>query len=122
MKLYKSFYFNYLILFGCFEATVCHPFEYRIRKVIAHPTEHSKIISATAGNNEVSIWDIETSHRQGALWASSSPPLTNQGSVRQPSYGIIDTGSFTVLLFPYRTQTRQYVVWLPARSIGRPLF
>lgn len=59
-------------------AEIKHPFDYRIRKIVAHPTEHSKLISATAGNNEMSIWDIETQHRQGVLWASGVPPLSNQ--------------------------------------------
>lgn len=43
--------------------------------MVAHPTEPSWLISASHGNNEVSIWNIETGHRQGALWASSAPPL-----------------------------------------------
>lgn len=68
-------------------AEIRHPFDYRIRKIVAHPTEHSKLISTTAGNNEVSIWDIETQHRQGALWASNAPPLTNQGNVSVQSLG-----------------------------------
>lgn len=49
----------------------------RVRKVISHPTEQSWIISAVQGNNEISMWDLETDQRQMVLWASSAPPLSH---------------------------------------------
>ncbi|CAH0555278.1 unnamed protein product [Brassicogethes aeneus] len=54
----------------------------RIRKVICHPTEKSWIISSVQGNNEVSMWNLETSFRQRVLWGSTTPPLSKstQGS------------------------------------------
>lgn len=41
-----------------------------------HPQEQSWLISATQGNNEVSIWDVETGARQKVLWASPTPTLS----------------------------------------------
>jgi phosphoinositide-3-kinase regulatory subunit 4 len=58
-------------------AEIKHPHESRIRRIIYHPTEPSCLISASQGNNEVFSWNIETSSRQTALWASSAPPLSN---------------------------------------------
>ncbi|XP_023244916.1 phosphoinositide 3-kinase regulatory subunit 4 isoform X2 [Copidosoma floridanum] len=53
-----------------------HPSNARVRKVITHPTEHSWVISAVQGNNEISMWDLETKSRRQVLWASSAPPLS----------------------------------------------
>jgi hypothetical protein len=50
----------------------------RVRKLIVHPKEQSWIISATQGNNEVSMWDVETGARRKALWASPAPPLSQK--------------------------------------------
>jgi len=36
----------------------------------------SGVISSVQGNNEVSLWDMETLARQKTLWASSAPPLS----------------------------------------------
>lgn len=58
-------------------AEIKHPHESRIRRVACHPTEPSCLISASQGNNEVFSWNIETSSRQTALWASTAPPLSN---------------------------------------------
>lgn len=49
----------------------------RIRKVISHPTEHSWVMSAVQGNNEISMWNLETGFRQCVLWASPKPALSN---------------------------------------------
>jgi phosphoinositide-3-kinase regulatory subunit 4 len=58
-------------------STIDHPFPgTRIRRLICHPTEQSCIMSAVQGNNEVSVWNLETHFRQTVLWASSGPPLT----------------------------------------------
>lgn len=38
--------------------------------------EQSWVVAAFQGNNEVSMWDLETSARQQTLWASSFPPLS----------------------------------------------
>lgn len=62
-------------------AKITHPSATRIRKVVPHPTESSWLISTSHGNNEVSIWNIETGHRQAALWASNAPPLSKEVSV-----------------------------------------
>lgn len=49
-----------------------------IRRVMMHPQQQSWIISAVQGNNEVSMWDVETGARQKALWASPSPALSHR--------------------------------------------
>ncbi|RLU24739.1 hypothetical protein DMN91_002829 [Ooceraea biroi] len=60
--------------------SIKHPTGARVRKVISHPTEQSWIISAVQGNNEISMWDLETDQRQMVLWASSAPPLSHTQS------------------------------------------
>ena len=34
------------------------------------------VCAAVQGNNEVSMWDMETGDRKFTLWASSAPPLS----------------------------------------------
>ena len=48
----------------------------RVRRLVTHSHEQSCILSAVQGNNEVSLWDMETGARQRTLWASSAPPLS----------------------------------------------
>lgn len=54
----------------------------RVRRVVVHPREQSWIISSVQGNNEISMWDMETSSRQKTLWASTAPALS-QTQVRK---------------------------------------
>lgn len=78
-------------------SSIKHPTGARVRKVITHPTEHSWIISAVQGNNEVSMWNLETGFRQMVLWASSAPPLSHsQGghNVCAMHSGSIDRSGF----------------------------
>ncbi|XP_017771764.1 PREDICTED: phosphoinositide 3-kinase regulatory subunit 4 [Nicrophorus vespilloides] len=56
--------------------TIKHPSSARIRKVVTHPTEPSWIISSVQGNNEISMWNLETGARERVLWGSSTPPLS----------------------------------------------
>ncbi|XP_055384778.1 phosphoinositide 3-kinase regulatory subunit 4 [Condylostylus longicornis] len=65
-------------------AEIRHPSDSWIRKITCHPTEPSCLISASQSNNEVSIWNIETGHRQTVLWASAAPVLSNT-SMNNPS-------------------------------------
>ena len=44
--------------------------------MLTYPGEKSWVLSAVQGNNEVSIWDVETNARQRTLWASSAPALS----------------------------------------------
>ncbi|KAG4077720.1 hypothetical protein HA402_011149 [Bradysia odoriphaga] len=74
-------------------ATISHPFTSRIRKVAPHPTEPSWLISASHGNNEVSIWNIESGFRESALWASSAPPLSKESNNYPPTVCGIVTGT-----------------------------
>uniref|UniRef100_A0A4W3GSE5 Phosphoinositide 3-kinase regulatory subunit 4 n=1 Tax=Callorhinchus milii TaxID=7868 RepID=A0A4W3GSE5_CALMI len=59
----------------------CHPARARIRRLLMHPLRPSWVIAAAQGNNEVSMWDMETGDRRFTLWASSAPPLSEM----QPS-------------------------------------
>ncbi|XP_077998060.1 phosphoinositide 3-kinase regulatory subunit 4-like [Glandiceps talaboti] len=56
--------------------TLTHPTGARVRKLLMHPLHQSWVISAVQGNNEVSMWDMETGARQMTLWASTTPPLS----------------------------------------------
>ncbi|XP_043489067.1 phosphoinositide 3-kinase regulatory subunit 4 isoform X2 [Polistes fuscatus] len=74
-----------------------HPTGARVKKVITHPTEPSWIISAVQGNNEISMWNLETGFRQMVLWASSAPPLSHSQSgysVHSMYSGCIDRSGF----------------------------
>ncbi|XP_012287746.1 phosphoinositide 3-kinase regulatory subunit 4 isoform X2 [Orussus abietinus] len=78
-------------------SNIKHPAGARVRKVITHPTEHSWIISAVQGNNEISMWNLETGFRQMVLWASNAPPLSHsQGghSVCAMHSGSVDRSGF----------------------------
>lgn len=81
-------------------AEIKHPHEARIRRVACHPTEPSCLISAAQGNNEVFSWNIETSSRQLALWASTAPPLSNVNnsshSVCALLPGVVDGRGFLI--------------------------
>ena len=48
----------------------------RVRRLATHPIEQSWVVSAVQGNNEVTVWDLETGARRQALWASHTPPLS----------------------------------------------
>ncbi|XP_014259628.1 phosphoinositide 3-kinase regulatory subunit 4 [Cimex lectularius] len=58
-------------------ATITHPTGARIRRLCGHPSQPSWLISAVEGNNEVSLWCIESGSRQAVLWGSGAPPLSN---------------------------------------------
>ncbi|XP_058442985.1 phosphoinositide 3-kinase regulatory subunit 4 [Malaya genurostris] len=79
-------------------AEIRHPHDSRIRRVSHHPTEPSWLVSASQGNNEVYVWNIETGHRQQAFWASPSPPLSNANvsphSVCALLPGVVDGNGF----------------------------
>ncbi|XP_018572792.1 phosphoinositide 3-kinase regulatory subunit 4 isoform X2 [Anoplophora glabripennis] len=71
----------------------------RIRRVVSHPTEHSWVMSSIQGNNEVSMWNIETGFRQKVLWGSTAPPLSKTGSSNSVCAmlgGCIDRSPFTL--------------------------
>ncbi|KAK3104962.1 hypothetical protein FSP39_014143 [Pinctada imbricata] len=68
--------------------SIVHPTGARVRRLVAHPQEQSWIISATQGNNEVSMWDVETGTRQKVLWASPAPPLSQNQASQHSVYGV----------------------------------
>lgn len=55
---------------------VSHPAGSRIRDMLIHPKKLSAVLASVQGNNEVSLWDMETHARIMTLWSSSAPPLS----------------------------------------------
>ncbi|XP_067857094.1 phosphoinositide 3-kinase regulatory subunit 4 isoform X4 [Heptranchias perlo] len=66
----------------------CHPARARIRRLLMHPLCQSWVIAAVQGNNEVSMWDMETGDRRFTLWASSAPPLSEMQPSAHSVHGI----------------------------------
>ncbi|XP_073986579.1 vacuolar protein sorting 15 isoform X1 [Rhodnius prolixus] len=58
-------------------ATIAHPTGAKVRRLCGHPSQASWLISSVYGNNEVSLWGIESGSRQAVLWGSAAPPLSN---------------------------------------------
>lgn len=111
--------------------SIKHPTGARVRKVITHPTEHSWIISAVQGNNEISMWNLETDHRQMVLWASNTPPLsrTSTGhSVCAMYAGCIDCSGFLLAggtdmrlrFWDFNRPTASYVALPAANDVLTP--
>uniref|UniRef100_A0A8C4N7G5 non-specific serine/threonine protein kinase n=1 Tax=Eptatretus burgeri TaxID=7764 RepID=A0A8C4N7G5_EPTBU len=69
-------------------ATHLHPAHARIRRLLPHPDHHSWIIAAVQGNNEVSLWNMETGARQLTLWSSHAPPLSESQSSSHSTHGM----------------------------------
>ncbi|XP_070582447.1 phosphoinositide 3-kinase regulatory subunit 4 isoform X3 [Erythrolamprus reginae] len=65
-----------------------HPSRARIRRLIMHPLSQSWVIAAVQGNNEVSMWDMETGDCRFTLWASSAPPLSELQPSSHSVHGI----------------------------------
>nr|XP_020473104.1 phosphoinositide 3-kinase regulatory subunit 4 isoform X2 [Monopterus albus] len=65
-----------------------HPTRARIRRLLMHPLYQSSVITAVQGNNEVSIWDMETGDRKLTLWASTAPPLSEMEPSPHSVHGI----------------------------------
>ncbi|KAM9487955.1 phosphoinositide 3-kinase regulatory subunit 4 isoform 2-T4 [Clarias gariepinus] len=65
-----------------------HPARARIRRLLMHPLYQSSVITAVQGNNEVSMWDMETGDRKFTLWASSAPPLSEMQPSPHSVHGI----------------------------------
>ncbi|KAJ8021698.1 Phosphoinositide 3-kinase regulatory subunit 4 [Holothuria leucospilota] len=69
-------------------ATLNHPGGCRVRRMIQHPFHSSWIISSVQGNNEVSMWDMETGARQVTLWASPYPALSETQTSNHSVYAM----------------------------------
>lgn len=111
--------------------SIKHPTGARVRKVITHPTENSWIISAVQGNNEISMWNLETDHRQMVLWASNAPPLsrTQTGHTVCAMYaGCIDCSGFLLAggtdmrlrFWDFNRPTASYVALPAANDVLTP--
>lgn len=79
-------------------SSIVHPTGARVRQLIRHPTESSWVLSAVQGNNEISMWNLETQFRQSVLWASTAPPLShtqvNAHSICAMYGGTVDVSPF----------------------------
>ncbi|CAH1773990.1 unnamed protein product [Owenia fusiformis] len=75
-----------------------HPTGARVRKLLAHPSQPSWVVASVQGNNEVSMWDLETDARYKTLWASTAPALSrtqaSSHSVNGMHLGKTDTHQF----------------------------
>ncbi|KAI5606557.1 phosphoinositide 3-kinase regulatory subunit 4 isoform X1, partial [Silurus asotus] len=88
-----------------------HPARARIRRLLMHPLYQSSVITAVQGNNEVSMWDMETGDRKFTLWASSPSPHSVHGIYCSPADGnplLLTAGSdmrirFWDLAYPERS-------------------
>ncbi|GAB6018579.1 General transcription factor II-I repeat domain-containing protein 1 [Chamberlinius hualienensis] len=58
-------------------STVIHPIGSCVRRLLKHPYQQSCVVSAVQGNNEVSVWDMETEARRLTLWGSPNPPFSH---------------------------------------------
>lgn len=107
-------------------SSIKHPTGARVRKVITHPTEQSWIISAVQGNNEISMWNLETGFRQMVLWASSAPPLSHtqeghsicamhSGAIDRSGYLLAGGTDMRLRFWDLHTPNESYVA-LPAAS------
>lgn len=78
--------------------TVNHPTGARVRRLLLHPQQQSSVFCAVRGNNEVSLWDLETGARQLTLWASNAPPLSQTQATNHAMFGMylspVESGSF----------------------------
>ena len=63
----RTFHFSYSALVA---------YVHRINQLTPHPTQPSSLISAASGNNEVSVWDMETAARRQMIWASPAQPFS----------------------------------------------
>ncbi|KAK7079720.1 phosphoinositide-3-kinase, regulatory subunit 4, partial [Halocaridina rubra] len=81
-------------------STVTHPKGSIVRRVSMHPKESSWVVSAINGNNEISMWDMETQSRHMTLWASTKPPLSltqvTNNSVLGMHVGMGDRGPYVL--------------------------
>ena len=62
---------------------------HQVYRLAPHPTHPSSLVSAVMGNNEVSVWDMETASRRQIVWASPTPPfgkMTDNVSKSADSY------------------------------------
>ncbi|KAF8792794.1 Phosphoinositide 3-kinase regulatory subunit 4 like protein [Argiope bruennichi] len=69
--------------------TITHPTNARIRSMLVHPKKHSSVFTSVQGNNEVSLWDLETQGRQTTLWSEKDiPPLSQTQKSKHSVYSM----------------------------------
>ena len=72
-----------------------HPSHAGVRRLTSHPTQPSCVVSVVTGNNEISVWDLETGTRQMTLWASTVPILSELKKSADSVNGLCTTISST---------------------------
>ncbi|CAB4008676.1 Phosphoinositide 3-kinase regulatory subunit 4, partial [Paramuricea clavata] len=82
-------------------ARLTHPRGARVRRLSAAPLSQCKpswVTCSVDGNNEVSVWNLETGACEKSLWASHAPPLSQTQVSPHAVYGIYtsppDAGQF----------------------------
>ncbi len=68
------YFCNAAVIGECFLLSLAYV--HHVYQLSAHPTDPSSLISAVSGNNEVSVWDMETATRRQMLWASPASPFS----------------------------------------------
>lgn len=82
-----------------------------VRRVSMHPKEGSWVVSAVNGNNEISMWDMETQSRHMTLWASPKPPLSMTQVGQSFFLFHLLPSSFTFLVFLLSTFSNVFSVF-----------
>ncbi|XP_035206634.1 phosphoinositide 3-kinase regulatory subunit 4-like isoform X1 [Stegodyphus dumicola] len=100
--------------------SITHPTGSRIRHLLVHPKKKSAIFAAVQGNNEVSLWDLETQGRLTTLWSiNNAPPLSqteaSDDSVYSMCWSATDHGS-TLLTAGSDRRIRYWDLKNPAAS------
>ena len=78
----------------------------KINKIVSHPTEPSQIVVSIDQNNNAGIWSLESTLRDYAFWASSSPPLSQDRDPSGYSFRSMCFSSDASILFTGGTDRR----------------
>ena len=73
---------------------------------MSHPTEPSQIVVSIDQNNNAGIWSLESTLRDYAFWASSSPPLSQDRDPSGYSFRSMCFSSDASILFTGGTDRR----------------
>ena len=86
-------------------------YKHRVYGLSANPFHHSSVISAVSGNNEVSMWDMETATRRHMLWASPLPPFSKMtDDVSKMGLNLVHAVFIILILLFSLNRDIQYVV------------
>ena len=78
----------------------------KINKMICHPVRSSHVALSLDGNNDCGIFSLESGLREYGMWASSTPPLSNERDPQGYSMKAIQFASDGSALFSGGTDRR----------------